>query len=130
MKTYYRLRDGDGSPTGYRDGSAVIPHAPGNARYQQMLGEIEAGDAAVEDFVAPTRMPSVVSMRQARLALNAAGLLSAVEGAIDAAGMEARIEWEFAATVERDSQLVQDIAAGLSLSESQLDDLFTSAGGF
>jgi hypothetical protein len=68
-----------------------------------------------------------VTMRQARLALHRAGLLDQVDAAITDA--EARIEWEYATTVERNSPLVQNLAAGLGLTEQQLDDLFTQAAG-
>ena len=77
------------------------------------------------------RIPSVVSMRQARLALLGAGLLSQVNDALAAmAGIEgeaARIEWEFAAEVKRSSPLVVSLSAALGLSEAQLDALFTQA---
>jgi hypothetical protein len=64
-------------------------------------------------------------MRQARLALLQAGLLDQVDAAIT--DPAARIEWEYATTVERNSSLVQSLASGLGLTEPQLDDLFTLA---
>jgi hypothetical protein len=72
-------------------------------------------------------IPDVVSMRQARLALLAAGLLDSVEAAIAAAPPAARIEWEYAADVRRDYGLVLMLAAALGLTEQQLDDLFVTA---
>ncbi len=76
-------------------------------------------------------VPTVVSMRQARLALLQAGLLGVVEQAIDALespGREAaRIEWEYAQEVRRDSPMTLLLAGGLSLSEEQIDQLFTNA---
>jgi hypothetical protein len=44
------------------------------------------------------------------------------------AGGAAKIEWEYAATVERDSTLVVGMTAALGLTEQQLDDLFVAAG--
>lgn len=80
--------------------------------------------------VVPT-ISTIVSMRQARLALLRAGLLDAVNGAIanmvGVPGVEARIEWEFATTVERNSPLVQNTAVALGLTETQLDELFKTA---
>lgn len=70
---------------------------------------------------------AVVEMRQARLALHRAGLLTAVNAAVAAAGGEAQIEWEFAQTVRRDHVLVQTLGASLGLTEQQLDDLFVAA---
>jgi hypothetical protein len=73
----------------------------------------------------PSAVPQAVTMRQARLALLSAGLLDQVNAAIT--DPAARIEWEYATTVERNSSLVQSLASGLGLTEPQLDDLFTLA---
>ena len=73
----------------------------------------------------------VVSMRQARLALLNAGLLTKVNNMIatmaGSQGDAARIEWEFSSEVERDRGLVTVLGAGLNLTPAQLDALFTSA---
>lgn len=75
--------------------------------------------------------PRIVTMRQARLALLQAGLLTSVNaalaGATGAAGEAARIEWEYAATVDRDSPLVVGLVATLKLTAEQLDALFAAA---
>ena len=78
------------------------------------------------------RVPTIVTMRQARLALLQAGLLSQIEAAI--AGIEeagqrqaVQIEWAYAAEVNREHPWVQSLATALDLSEGQLDDLFTLA---
>lgn len=87
-------------------------------------------------FAAPAPPDAVVSvpavtMRQARLALLAAGVLDNVETVIDAlpAAQKARakIEWEFAANVERDSEFVKTLAPALGLTNSELDSLFIHA---
>ena len=72
-------------------------------------------------------VPAVVSMRQARLALLAAGLLDDVEAAIAAGPQAARIEWEYATEVQRDYGLVLQLAPVLGLTDRQLDDLFVAA---
>jgi len=72
--------------------------------------------------------PRSVSMRQARLALSQSGLLATVNAAMSAASEADQIEWEYATTVERYSPLVLNMAAALSLTETQLDDLFRLAG--
>ena len=74
----------------------------------------------------------VVSMRQARLALLQAGLLSQVEAAIAAiedAGLRqaVQIEWEYAAEVNRTHPWVQTLWAALGLSAEDLDALFEQA---
>ena len=72
-----------------------------------------------------------VTMRQARLALLAAGKLDAVDAAISAMTepqrSAAKIEWDYAATVEKDSPLIQSLAPQIGISPSQLTDLFNSA---
>lgn len=76
----------------------------------------------------PAPVPREVTMRQARLALLASSLLDDVEAAVDATGdPAARIEWDYAATVERASPFTQQLAAALGLSDSALDELFTQA---
>lgn len=71
---------------------------------------------------------TMVSMRQARLALLGAGLLDQVETAIAAmegtAGKAAQIEWEYATEVKRDSPLVSGLGQALQLDEETLDLLF------
>lgn len=75
--------------------------------------------------------PEIVTMRQARLALLQSGLLTQVNDAVanmpGTEGEAARIEWEFASTVERNQPLVQALVGTLSLTEAQLDGLFELA---
>lgn len=79
----------------------------------------------------PPPVPAVVSMRQARLALLGAGLLSQVGNVID--GLEepgrsaARIEWEYATELRRGHPLVAALGNALELTEQQVDDLFLAA---
>jgi len=90
---------------------------------------------AVAPYVAPAPgpqpVPRLVTMRQARLALLGAGMLSGVDAVIDAMPSPqkeaARIEWEYAATVERQSPLVDAISAALDLNSATLDALFAAA---
>lgn len=75
--------------------------------------------------------PTSVTMRQARLALLAAGLLDDVQAAIDAMPSPdreaAQIEWDYAATVDRESAFMQQMAGALNLDADMLDGLFTDA---
>lgn len=79
----------------------------------------------------PAPVPEVVSMRQARLALLAAGLLATVDAAIGSLPSPAReaaqIEWEYAAQVARDSALIVGLMPALGMSAEQIDDLFRLA---
>lgn len=80
----------------------------------------------------PLPTPTVIDMRQARLALLQSGLLARVDAAVASMpgieGDTARIEWEFASLVERSNPLVQSLSSSLGLTETQLDDLFELAG--
>lgn len=87
-----------------------------------------------EQFAPPephVPVPEVVSARQARLALLNAGLLDGAEAALEALPSPQReaalIEWEYATEIRRDHTLIAAIAAALSLTEPQVDDLFRSA---
>lgn len=81
----------------------------------------------------PSTVPQAVSMRQARLALLQAGLLANVNSAVAALpgldGDAARVEWEYAQEVRRDSPLVASLAAAMSLDAARLDGLFVAAHG-
>lgn len=77
-------------------------------------------------------VPSIVQMRQARLALLSVGLLDDVDAAIagiadPVARHAAQIEWEYAATVPRNGSLLKQLAPALGLSEAKLDALFIAA---
>jgi len=94
------------------------------------------GDGVVDGVIVPAPTPPVpvpqsVTMRQARLALHAAGLLAGVDAAIasmqEPAKTAAAIEWEYASAVERNAGLVPAMAAALGMSEADIDDLFIAA---
>ena len=78
-------------------------------------------------------VPEVVTMRQARLALLGAGLLAQVNTAVanmpGTEGDAARIEWEYAQEVRRDSPLVAGLSAALGLTDEALDNLYKAAAG-
>lgn len=87
----------------------------------------------IDQTLAKPPVPQSVTMRQARLALLGAGLLQSVDAAVAAmpgvGGDAARIEWEYAMSVERGSPLVAGLSASLGLTDAQLDALFTTAAG-
>ena len=103
----------------------VAKHGGNIAEWESLIAEVEA--AYVTPPPEPVIIPSIVSMRQARLALLQSGLLSTVSAAIAAGGEADQIEWEYATEVNRNQPLVQNMKAGLGLSDADLDNLFTLA---
>lgn len=96
-------------------------------QYQALMDEIAA--TYVPPAPVPPQVPQSVTMRQARLALNEAGLLDDVEAAIaaipnPAQKRKAEIEWEYAQEVQRYHGLVPTMATALGMTEAQIDDLF------
>jgi hypothetical protein len=91
-----------------------------------VITKLQQEEAAVEAQRKAT-VPKVVTMRQARLALLASGLLETVESAITGAGPAAKIEWEYAQEVQRAAGLVPAMATALGMTELQLDNLFILA---
>ena len=93
-----------------------------------------AGDGWViydAEPVVAVPVPAEVTMRQARLALHAAGKLTAVNAAINALPdppkTAALIEWEYSSTVRRDSRFVALLGPTLGLDAAALDALFVAA---
>ena len=76
-------------------------------------------------------VPQEVSMRQARLALLARGVLGQVDAAIESLPSPdreaARIEWDYSSVVARNSPLVVMMGAALGLDDAALDELFITA---
>jgi hypothetical protein len=80
----------------------------------------------------PPPVPASVSMRQARLALLGAGILSQVDAAIagiadPTARVAAQIDWEYATEVRRQSPLITALAPALGLTSEDVDNLFYAA---
>jgi protein-disulfide isomerase-like protein with CxxC motif len=96
--------------------------------------EIGDDDARYLAFVKQARgdgIPAQVTKRQGRLALLAAGKLTAVTDAIAALPSpqreEAGIEWNDATNYERSSPFVAMLAEQVGLDDAALDALFTAA---
>lgn len=81
----------------------------------------------------PVPVPAKVTMRQARLALLAAGKLAAVSAAINALPSPqkeaAQIEWEYSNEVQRHNGFVSQLGPILGMSPAALDQLFITAAG-
>lgn len=99
-----------------------------DGRMESCLAEVLPPDMVIEpsDPITPA-VPAIVTMRQARLALLQTGMLAQVNTAVAAADEATKITWEFSSEVQRNNALVSTLAAALSLTDAQLDDLFTLA---
>lgn len=132
MKTYARVVDGRVveviEPVALDDGTEVPIAERFHPDVVAQLVECSA-DQQVDQPEAPTPAPArQVTMRQARLALRRAGLLSKVSEAIASLPSpqrdDAQIEWDYATTVDRDSAFLQSLAGALGLDDAALDALF------
>jgi len=104
------------------DGTALLPYAVTPTTPVRVFGGA---------IPAPS-IPQSVSMRQGRLALLGAGMLEMIDAAIAAIEdpvmrQAATIEWQYANTIERNSAFVQQMVAGLGLTDAQMDALFVEA---
>jgi hypothetical protein len=92
---------------------------------------VELAPPAPPALPAPALIPQTVTMRQARLALLAAGKYAGVDAAIDSLATPqreaARIEWDYARDVERNSPIVSLMGVALELDDDALDALFVAA---
>lgn len=80
-----------------------------------------------EALLAAERATMVASRFQARAALHHAGLLAAIEAAVQGANPIVRIAWADAQEWRRDSPTLTALAAQIGLPEGQIDDLFRAA---
>ena len=76
---------------------------------------------------AERRATMACTPRQARLALASQGLYETVQTTVVAISDEARIEWEYATTVERTSPLIDAMKGALGMTDEDLDNLFDLA---
>ncbi len=72
-------------------------------------------------------IPQIVTARQARLAINTAGLLDNIDAALATMPRDAQIEWQFASEISRGSPLIAGVASGLGLDKAAIDALFAQA---
>lgn len=102
-----------------------------NPDYLEYKGWLEGGGVPLPADPSPVVVPEEVTMRQAKLALLAAGLLDDVESALDGLsgdeGRAARIEWEYSSVMRRDKPFVAAVGAAAGLNSAQIDQLFIAA---
>jgi hypothetical protein len=86
--------------------------------------EVIAAEAEAKRIAA---IPASVSPRQIRQALTRAGLRTSVEAAVAAGDQDTKDWYEFATAFDRASPVVAALGVALSVSPTQLDDLWTLA---
>ena len=113
------------------EAQAVYPDAVCLPADTGAIGWLWDGETLTPPPHGPAPVPAAVTMRQARLALLGAGLLTSVDTAIDSLPSPqkeaARIEWEYATEVQRSSGLVPMMGVALGLDDAALDALFIGA---
>jgi hypothetical protein len=108
--------------------TSFVPVAPGNSDYARIQELVATGELIIAPYEPPAPPPvTQITMRQCRLQLLASDLLDDVEALITQADKAVQIEWEYATTVQRDSELVVTIGSELGLTEQDIDQMFKSA---
>jgi hypothetical protein len=106
-----------------------LPEGFESGKFTYLNGEFSAIAEPEPDVV----IPSMVTMVQARKAMILSGVsIATVNGAIagiaNAQARElAQTDWEYSATVRRDSGLIASLGAGLNLTNDQIDAMFVLA---
>ena len=127
-----KLTNNGKSVYGTREDGAMVSYSIEAEEYKQWLSEGNTPEPEFTEAELAQQLedakPKVVTMRQARLALLQAGLLTTVDTAI-ANGIDGamKIEWEYATEVRRDWESLITMATALGMTSSQLDDLFLLA---
>ena len=85
----------------------------------------------IDESRIPAAVPKEVTMRQARLALLAAGKLAQVEAAIasmpEPHKTAASIEWEYSNALQLSNPFVAQLGAALGIDSAGIDALFVEA---
>jgi hypothetical protein len=93
------------------------------------MSNIDWGRVITAADKAKVPVPASVTPYQARIALLNVELLATVDAlmADPETDQAARIAWEYATSIERQSPFIEALAPALGLTEQQIDDLFITA---
>lgn len=140
---YYKYDD-FGWYIGPGTGQRTTPTAPTNTSLDETEGQprsnwtgyewIELPYSKPPEPVIVDPVPEAVTPRQAKIALLHAGLLDDVEAGIEAitdpaTKRIAKLDWSEANEFRRDWPLLNQLAAGMGITDGQLDELFRAAAG-
>ena len=122
MKTYKLSLDSDFAQEFFNN--APTGNWANTLTNQVFLAWLAEGNTPKPADIPPIVIPDI-SMRQARLALLADGLLDDVEAALFTP--EYKIWWEYSTVVERNNYLVNDVLKILGKSDEEIDQMFIGA---
>ena len=107
----------------------VVPRFSEYTDAEGVVHTVAEQKAAAIEAYRKSKVPQVITIRQARLALLAAGLLDNVDAAVAAGDRTAQIEWEYVTELRRDWPTLVGLASVLGLTDLQVDELFVIASG-
>jgi len=102
----------------------------------ESIGITESNDTATveyhvidltEDELRDKNVPHTITTLQGKLLLIKMGLLDTLEAIIQTAGQPEKVYWEYSATWERASPILNRLAPMIGMSQSDLDQFFISA---
>ena len=76
------------------------------------------------DAYVPTIVFAPLSPWQVRQVLNQAGMRAAVEAIVSSGSIELKDAWQFATEFQRNNDLLNQMTAGLGMTDEQVDDMF------
>lgn len=130
MSSYsYTLLSGLSSTSAVmRSDGKLIPNDPRNLDWLAYLTWQAKGGKPSAAVTEPTPVPPSITAAQARIALSRAGLLDKAQAAVNAAGGDSLIYWEYAPYWDRSNATVTALATAIGLTSAQIDSLFIQAG--
>lgn len=113
------------SPQAWRDALDRTGQLSERQTYLDNLPSSEIEQITQTEAEALSSVPQSITARQARLALNQAGLRQQVEDAIaNSNDQDLKDEWEYAQYIERKWPALIALTTGLGMTRQQLDNLF------